>query len=152
SREYRAKRTKEKTMRRDVIQNSGTTPAAAAATRAVLGPAGNKLKLVVSSIAAFTVVSSAAHATTITVDRTGAPLSGHCNLTDAVQAATTNAKVHNCPAGSSSGTDTIILAANATYQGYGKALHFPPGGGAVVIQGTLSNNAVSSTIITANYG
>jgi hypothetical protein len=113
---------------------------------------GNKLAFMISSVAAFTVLSGAAHATTITVDRTGAPVSGHCNLTDAVQAATTNAIVHGCAAGSSRNTDTIILAANTTYQGYGKALHIPPGGGALVIQGTLSNNAVSSIIMSANYG
>lgn len=93
----------------------------------------------------------AAHATTITVNTNGAPASGKCNLTDAIQAATTNAAVHSCPAGSSSSTDVIALAANTTYASYGKVLHVPSSGGAVVIQGP--SGGTTTTIIRApNYG
>src|SRR5437764_977642 len=46
----------------------------------------HKLAFVISSVTALIVVSGVAQATTITVDRPGAPVSGHCNLTDAVQA------------------------------------------------------------------
>jgi hypothetical protein len=93
-----------------------------------------------------------AQATTITVNVNGAPQSGKCNLTDAVQAATTNLAVHSCPAGSSSSTDTIVLAANTMYQGYGKALNFPSTGGAVVLQGTKSSGVANTIIRAPNYG
>ena len=96
--------------------------------------------------------AATAHATNITVNTTGAPVNGKCNITDAIQAATTNKAVRGCPAGSSTNTDTITLAANATYSGYGKPLHLPSTGGAVVIQGTLSGGQRSTTIRAANYG
>jgi len=92
-----------------------------------------------------------ARATSITVNTTGAPVTGKCNITDAIQAAATNKAVRGCPAGST-GTDTITLAANATYAGYGKPLHIPATGGAVVLQGTLSGGLRSTTIRAPNYG
>jgi hypothetical protein len=62
-------------------------------------------------------ISIRANSTTITVNTTGGPVSGKCNITDAIQAASTNAAVHSCAAGSNTATDTIRLA-SATYQGY----------------------------------
>ena len=95
---------------------------------------------------------AAAHAASITVNTTGAPVTGKCNITDAIQAATTNKAVRGCIAGSSTTTDTITLAANTTYSGYGKPLHIPSSGGALVIQGTLSNGQRTTTIRASNYG
>lgn len=88
-------------------------------------------------------------AASITVDVTGAPQTNHCNLTDAIQAASTNARVHNCTAGSATTTDTIHLAAT-TYQGYGKPLLVPATGGPLVIQG----QSITTTVIMADdtYG
>jgi hypothetical protein len=94
--------------------------------------------------------SGRSQAATITVDVKGAPQVGHCNLTDAVQAATTNVMVHNCTAGSSTTTDTIILNAAGTYQNYGKTLHIPPTGGAVIIRSP--SGQAQRTILAPNYG
>jgi hypothetical protein len=90
------------------------------------------------------------HAATITVDVTGAPQSGHCNLTDAVKAATTNVAVHSCTAGSSTSTDTIVLNASGTYQNYGTFLNFPTTGGATIIR--PPTGGATRTILAKNYG
>ncbi|HMI87616.1 MAG TPA: hypothetical protein VK550_26200 [Polyangiaceae bacterium] len=108
-----------------------------------------RLVFLVGPALALLALAGSAEATTITVNVSGAPQTGKCSLTDAVQAATTNTAVHSCPAGSSSSTDTIQLAAGTTYQSYGKTLLFPTTGGAVVIQGTSAR----TTIIRApDYG
>jgi predicted outer membrane repeat protein len=79
----------------------------------------------------------------------GAAGTGKCNLTDAIQAASTNTAVHGCAKGSSTGTDTIQLAANTTYVGYGKTLLVPATGGALVIRG---NANLTGIIRAPNYG
>lgn len=96
--------------------------------------------------------ASAAHATTITVNVTGAPTSGKCSLTDAIQAAQTDTAVRGCSAGSSSSTDIIQLAANTTYQNYGKALYVPASTAALVIQGVANNGDITTQISVPNYG
>ena len=106
--------------------------------------------VVLGSALALVSIARLASATTITVNTTGAPVSGKCNLTDAVQAAVTNVAVHGCPAGSGSNSDTIQLAAT-TYQGYGKTLHIPSSGGALVIQGP-SGTFQSAIIVASDYG
>jgi predicted outer membrane repeat protein len=96
--------------------------------------------------------SGTVSARTITVNTTGIPVSGQCNLTDAIRAASTNAAVRGCAAGESSVTDTIVLQANTVYQAYGSPLHVPGGGGPLVIKGTLANGDVGTTIVGRNYG
>lgn len=105
-------------------------------------------------LAAATVTLSVgtAHATTINVTTAGAPVAGKCSLTQAIQAAVTNAAVGACPAGSSASTDTVQLAANTIYQNYGKPLVVPSTGGALIIRGALSNGEPSSEIFGKNYG
>lgn len=97
--------------------------------------------------------STAAQTALITVTTTGAPVTGKCSLTQAIQAASTNHSVGGCAAGSASATDTIQLQ-NQTYQSYGKALLVPVEGGPLVISGTTpqSNGSPVTTIIGANYG
>jgi hypothetical protein len=110
--------------------------------------------MIITTLATALVIAGGARlaaATTITVNTAGPPLSGKCSLTDAVQAAVTNAAVHSCPAGSASATDTIQLAANTTYQNYGKPLVLS-GGGPVVIQGPANGDPRNVVIIAPNYG
>ncbi|MGC4089415.1 MAG: hypothetical protein QM756_16305 [Polyangiaceae bacterium] len=96
--------------------------------------------------------AQSAQAVTITVNVTGASTSRRCNLTDAIQAAQTDTAVKGCSAGKSTETDTIQLAANTTYQDYGKALYIPSSTGALVIQGAADNTEITTRIFAKNYG
>lgn len=112
------------------------------------------------ALLAVTAANNAAQAATITVNTSGPPSTTKCSLMDAIQAATTNRRVHGCTAGQAS-TDTILLNAsgsrtgvdtNATfYQNYGTYLLIPqaPGdGGPLVIRGGQAN----SVIVGQDYG
>jgi hypothetical protein len=98
-------------------------------------------------------VVGAARATTINVNTAGAPSTSLCNLTDAIQAAMTNRKVHGCAAGQAAPvTDTIQLRANTNYSGYGKYLLFPAApndGGPVVLAG---GDTFTTAIVAQDYG
>jgi hypothetical protein len=104
--------------------------------------------------AAFVLIATAGtvQATTISVNITGGPTTSGCNLTDAIKAATTNAKVHGCPAGQPApATDTIQLQ-TALYINYGTYLHFPAApqdGGPVVLNG---KGRFSTIIAAVDYG
>jgi hypothetical protein len=102
-------------------------------------------------VLAISTTSFDVNAATITVNQNGPPMSGRCNLTDAIRAASTNASVRGCPAGQWS-TDTVVLQANTTYEAYGAPLHVPAGGGPVIISGTLVSGETTTAILGRNYG
>lgn len=98
-------------------------------------------------------------ATTITVTTTGPSSRTQCNLTDAIQAATTNTRVNGCRAGQPApATDTIQLKAgngtSVTYAGYGTFIWIPAApndGGPLVLAG--GSSYPGRTVISAqDYG
>lgn len=121
-----------------------------------MGASMSNGKLIVMIAVLLTVINSAApaRAVTINVKTTGAPNGTQCSLTEAIQAAMTNAAVGKCIAGKSTETDIVQLEAK-TYQNYGKALLIPAGSsaGPLIIRGvTDSSNQVLTGLVGRNYG
>jgi hypothetical protein len=121
------------------------------------GTATQKLWLALVAFLALAAHPGMAGAANIYVTTNGPPLATGCSLTQAIQAALTDAPVggwpNRCAAGHSKITDTIWLAANTVYTDYGAPLHIPASSGPVIIRGQgVSGGEASSIIRGVNYG